>query len=531
MLLNIAVANGPALTSIRLQGTPNVTDAGLCTLISTAPNLKLFSIVDAGQGVIGHFVPSLLQHCKQLETLLIEGAESMDWATLRLSGAWASAMAAAAAPTPAPAIQADAVAPTARSSTNSTHVEGAGTHAHQQPRQLQECASAGVAAPAMPSVAPARRLQRACFSMRDSGGGSGTDNDNSGGSSSRTGDGRRSSSSGSGSLGQASSGTHGTQAQASSLQAGAGSSQQQLQQRQRVELAHAPRVSSSSSCSGHSEFSSCQEGEGAVSDDSSSSSNGSIDARSDSTSFSMPAQAVEALAQQLQQILSTHEHPTAAATSAAAAGQDAGDRSSSDLRAQHSADAGSSSRQQQQQRRRRGASGPRHAALRRLRVRLANVDTLQQLLECVPGLTELQLDGPALSIQAAAVMCPGLRRLSYLVCSPAEVDAALLCLSSMRNLRALELEVKGMVLSTEQLRVRFIYDRWCCCNSTSQLLQASQTPAAVQRRRCRLFVFSQTSASVTAYHVRVAGGAHAFINVPAAVSAAVAAGDWSVAAA
>jgi hypothetical protein len=66
----------------------------------------------------------------------------------------------------------------------------------------------------------------------------------------------------------------------------------------------------------------------------------------------------------------------------------------------------------------------------------------------------LQLDGPALSIQAAAVLCPGLRRLSYLVCSPSDVDAALLCLSSMRNLRALELEVKGMVLSTEQLRVR-----------------------------------------------------------------------------
>jgi hypothetical protein len=58
-----------------------------------------------------------------------------------------------------------------------------------------------------------------------------------------------------------------------------------------------------------------------------------------------------------------------------------------------------------------------------------------------------------LSSQAASVVCPGLRRLSYLVSSPSELDSALMCLGSMRNLRALELEVKGMVLSTEQLRV------------------------------------------------------------------------------
>jgi hypothetical protein len=56
-------------------------------------------------------------------------------------------------------------------------------------------------------------------------------------------------------------------------------------------------------------------------------------------------------------------------------------------------------------------------------------------------------------MQAASLVCPGLRRLSYLVSSPAELDSALMCLGSMRNLRALELEVKGMVLSTEQLRV------------------------------------------------------------------------------
>jgi hypothetical protein len=96
---------------------------------------------------------------------------------------------------------------------------------------------------------------------------------------------------------------------------------------------------------------------------------------------------------------------------------------------------------------------PCHASLRRLRVRGANVDSLQQLLECVPALSELQLDGPALSIKAAASLCPWLRRVAYLVCSPYELDAALRCLSRMRDLRALELEVKGMVLSTEQLRV------------------------------------------------------------------------------
>lgn len=96
---------------------------------------------------------------------------------------------------------------------------------------------------------------------------------------------------------------------------------------------------------------------------------------------------------------------------------------------------------------------PCHPALKRLRVRGANIDTLQQLLECVPFLSELQIDGSAQSMRAAAALCPWLRRVAYLVSSPYELDAALRCLGRMRDLRALELEVKGMVLSTEQLRV------------------------------------------------------------------------------
>jgi hypothetical protein len=185
----------------------------------------------------------------------------------------------------------------------------------------------------------------------------------------------------------------------------------------------------------------------------------------------MPSQAVEALAQQLQHILAGH---SAAATAAAAAAVDldAVDRHGSsrsrhhqDQQQQQQAPGTAHSTEQQQRRRQRarqhngGSSSSNsskqqaHTALRKLRVRGANTDTLQQLLECVPCITELQLDGPALSVQAAAVLCPALRRLCYLVANPAELDGSLLCLSSMRNLRALELEVKGWVLSTEQLRV------------------------------------------------------------------------------
>ncbi|WIA40340.1 hypothetical protein OEZ86_013707 [Tetradesmus obliquus] len=80
-------------------------------------------------------------------------------------------------------------------------------------------------------------------------------------------------------------------------------------------------------------------------------------------------------------------------------------------------------------------------------------DSLVPLLERCPGLTELQLDGPALNIQAAAAACPNVKRLAFLVGSPVELDAALFYLNGMSCLRGLELEVKGMMLSTEQLRV------------------------------------------------------------------------------
>ncbi|WIA20048.1 hypothetical protein OEZ85_005913 [Tetradesmus obliquus] len=80
-------------------------------------------------------------------------------------------------------------------------------------------------------------------------------------------------------------------------------------------------------------------------------------------------------------------------------------------------------------------------------------DSLEPLLERCPGLTELQLDGPALNIQAAAAACPNIKRLAFLVGSPVELDAALFYLNGMSCLRGLELEVKGMMLSTEQLRV------------------------------------------------------------------------------
>lgn len=385
MLLNIAVANGPALTSLKVHGAPHVTDAGLCTLITAAPNLRCFSIEDAGPGVIGHFVPTLLQHCKQLETLLIEGAASMDWAVLRLSGAWAVAAAARAA-SPPPAQQAELQPRSGSFPTSSSSMQAgnlpAGVSQSYMPQQ-QRPASAPTAARA---DAPAQHAQDSLSPQpsADAAGSPAAFDMQRSSTSTATRPGARS--------------TSNTYAGSSSS---FGLSQQQQQQAgsshgpssSQQGLPPVPRLSSGSSCSGSSEFSSCQD-EGAMSDDSSSdgsSAGSSVDAGSDSTSISMPAQAVDALAQQLRHILSGSEEQPPSSNPAAAAGSSSG--------APHA-----DSNQQQQRRSRRSAAKPVHAALRKLRVRLANVDTLQQLLLCVPGLTDLQLDGPALSIQVCVLL-------------------------------------------------------------------------------------------------------------------------------
>lgn len=534
VLLNVAAGNGPTLTSLRVLGAPNVTDAGLCTLISAAPNLKSFTIEDAGPGAVGHFMPTLLQHCKQLESLVVDGGEAMNWGALRASGAWAAAMAAAA--------QAAANAAAGDSSNeDSSSSGGGGGSAHARRGYVAAAAAAASSGTSSASHQqlhsqqhPQQQMQPS-LSAHDNGHGVFEAHAS---SSQRHQLARHTGSITSGSrvlaaaaaAGGASGGSSNSAfaAAAVAAAAGAGASQQHFAQPQQQQGPHAHRLSSSSSSfGGHStDYSSCPEddavdvdsedvdggdradagnahdGASSASSSSSGSSSRSLDAASDSTSISMPSQAVEALTQQLQHILSgggaggqhqQHQHlfggqhpPPAAAAGGGGAGANNNNSSnrSQQQQAAGSAPAHASQQQQEQQEqqeqqqqqsssmssRRSNSSSAggaaaaaakfSHTVLRRLRVRLANTDTLQQLLECVPSLTELSLDGPALSVQAAAVLCPGLRRLSYLVCSPSELDAALVCLGNMRSLRSLELEVKGMVLSTEQLRVSVCLG-WC----------------------------------------------------------------------
>lgn len=359
VLLNIARTNGANLISVKLLGTTAVTDEGITALVSSAPLLKVFMLEDAGRGVAGTFVPAILQSCKQLESLHIEGAEGFAWQQLQQTGAWWQPL---RAPAAAANIQIAAAAVV------SGHA-GASSSRQALSQQQQQLAPVG-----------------------------------SGPSSSAD-----------------------------------GASVQEHALRQRRHL----RISSDASDS------LSDEDEGCFSDD------GSLGAASDSTSISVPAAATAALAEQLQYSSLQEE---------AGGSRQAGlllQQVQQPPQQQQEAAAEPQQLVVQQQRR----SLLCHTALRRLHVRFAAVDSLEPLLERCPGLTELQLDGPALNIQAAAAACPNIKRLAFLVGSPVELDAALFYLNGMSCLRGLELEVKGMMLSTEQLRVSGCPEAGmgCCC--------------------------------------------------------------------
>jgi hypothetical protein len=357
VLLNIARTNGANLVSVKLLGTGAVTDAGITALVCSAPQLKVFMLEDAGRGVVGTFVPVILQSCKQLETLHIEGAEGVSWQQLQQTGAWWRAL------PPTAATDSHAVAAAAGSNS------GAAVGSSRQAALLQQ----------QQQLAPA---------------GSGP----------------------------------------SSSADGGNVQQHALRQR------HHHRVSSDAS-----DCLSDEDTEGCFSDD------GSLGAASDSTSISVPAAATAALAEQLQH---SHLQDEAASNRQAALLLQQAPHPHPPQQQQQAPDEQQQVEQQPLQQQ-QGRSMLCHTALRRLRIRFAAVDSLTPLLELCPGLTDLQLDGPALNIQAAAAACPNIKRLAFLVDSPHELDAALFYLNGMGSLRGLELEVKGMMLSTEQLRVSF----------------------------------------------------------------------------
>jgi hypothetical protein len=381
VLQRVAATNAGRLTSLKVVGARNITDAGLCAAIRASPQLRQFVLEDAGQGVTGAFVPALLQHCRQLESLAIEGAERISWALLRQPGTWAAEAAAGLPPQP--------------------QQQGASTSA---------------------SCSTLSRAVRAAQSARTAA--------------------------------HAAAGAGGTSSAARALlQLQQDQHQQQDQGEANGELyRHSRRLSSSSSISGGVEP--------AESDSGGSSS--SLGAASDSTSISVPAAAVSELTLQLRDASLSGEAGVPSSSSspwhqAAAAGQPAVE---AQARARHLAAAGSPPSSSSSS---AGVLGRRpHSALRRLRVRFTTSEGLAQLLAFAPAATELSLDGPAAVVRAAVALCPSLRRLTYLVSSPAELDAALLCLAGARSLEALELEVKAMVLSPAQLGVSCIA-RACGC--------------------------------------------------------------------
>jgi len=75
------------------------------------------------------------------------------------------------------------------------------------------------------------------------------------------------------------------------------------------------------------------------------------------------------------------------------------------------------------------------------------------LMSKMPHLEELEIDGNARNLRSAAMGCPKLQRLSYLVSSRFHMDEALAALLNMPNLTALELIVKNFMLSPDELRV------------------------------------------------------------------------------
>lgn len=357
VLVNIARANGPNLVSIKLLGTSCVTDAGIIALVRSAPRLKIFMLEDAGMGVAGAFVPVILQSCRQLETLHIEGAEAVSWADLRQSGAWWLAHQ-----------QAAAIDNTQQSAAAAAGAAGASSSVSSG---LSSRADAGGASPSSHAALQQQDLQGVAGS------------------------------------GPSSSSADGT-----------------MMAHHHLHHRHHHRLSSDASDT--------------LSDDEDSD-DGSVGAASDSTSISVPAATTAALAVQLQ--------------SSSLQDNEGSSRQAALLHQQQVPPQPAADSQQQPSLLQHHQGVPSHAALRRLHVRFANVDNLQQLLERCPGLTDLQLDGPAVNIDRAALACPNIKRLAFLVGSQMELDAALFYLNGMRSLRGLELEVKGMMLTTEQLRV------------------------------------------------------------------------------
>lgn len=392
VLQRMASANAGHLTSLRVLGTHHVSDAGLCAVIRASPQLQQLVLQDAGAGVDGHCLPLLLQQCRQLESLHVEGTQGIDWGLARHPAAsWCEGAHGLPSLAPAGAVGSP---------------------------QLQQAAGAA-------AVPPATHLGvGSCSSVVD----------------------------------QASGVSHGPDAAvpapapASMQQPLDGShstllpAQRQQQQQQPDSGLHSRRLSSSSG-SGHTAAGDgvgCGASSGQVQDQGSDDgrSSSSLGPGSETTSISVPSQAMSALTAQLR---NTGIH------SALGAG---------DEHVAQGAPAAVTSSQPC------SGGGPvacrTHTALRRLRVRFANTDELPQLLQLLPGLTELQVDGPAHVVHAAAQLCPQLQRLAYLVSSPGELDAVLGCLADMQTLQALELEVKGMVLSCEQLRVSASRTRPVC---------------------------------------------------------------------
>ncbi|PNH00829.1 hypothetical protein TSOC_013322 [Tetrabaena socialis] len=95
-----------------------------------------------------------------------------------------------------------------------------------------------------------------------------------------------------------------------------------------------------------------------------------------------------------------------------------------------------------------------HKGLTKLVVRTVGLDdTFGVIISRLNNLIDIELDGPAVNIKAAAVHCPSLSRVSYLVGKKSDLDEALASLMSIKELKHLELIVRNFVLTADELRV------------------------------------------------------------------------------
>ncbi|KAG2488990.1 hypothetical protein HYH03_012430 [Edaphochlamys debaryana] len=99
-----------------------------------------------------------------------------------------------------------------------------------------------------------------------------------------------------------------------------------------------------------------------------------------------------------------------------------------------------------------GAWAPK--GLTKLVVRSAGLDeSFGVILSKLSNLTDIELDGPAVNIKAAALHCPSVSRVSYFVGRKTDLDEALAALMTIRELKQLELIVRNFVLTADELRV------------------------------------------------------------------------------